>query len=59
VAGRSNNREEWTKLLRTARNRPILHMAVKRMNTIKIFFSKLQEERLNHTWVYTVISRHT
>jgi hypothetical protein len=26
------NREEWTKLLRTARNCPILHMAVELMN---------------------------
>jgi hypothetical protein len=26
------NREEWKKLLRTARNRPILHMPTEQMN---------------------------
>jgi len=28
-----HNREEWKKLLRTARNRHILHMPMERMNT--------------------------
>jgi hypothetical protein len=33
------NREEWKKLLRTARNRRILHMPVERMNKpIKILY---------------------
>jgi len=36
------NREEWRKLLRTARNRRILHMPMERMNLISsMMFSQM------------------
>ena len=55
VAGKLHNREEWKKLLRTARNRHILHMPVEWMNSsgmCNILFREEGSRKFECSWTW-------
>jgi hypothetical protein len=49
------NREEWKKLLRTARNRSILNMLVKLINNVIITYLPVIKIIMNNIWDYKCV----